>query len=208
MDTKQRHLLSAKQQKSLIQAIRPQIRSFNKGDLIFDHETNENRLCLLLKGTAYLCIENESAVMQLLDFFMKGQFFCYEMIPFPHNCHCFLQAKYPCSIAYLEKGSIRRFVNEAPDTETSLLLQNIFPSMITAQSEHCHMLQQKTIRGKLLAFLHYQQSLQSSRIIHVPIPYSDLADYLTIDRSAMMTELTKMQREGLLEKSLHDIRIV
>ena len=70
------------------------------------------------------------------------------------------------------------------------------------------MLQQKSIRDKLLAFLHYQAALQNTAHLQMPIPYSDLADYLTIDRSAMMTELTKMHADGLIRKELHSIQLL
>ena len=201
-------ILSAKMQKKLISTLHPRIREFNRGELIMERESPENRLCLLLKGIVYLWVENEHASKQLLDFFTKGELFCYEMIPTPPGCHCFIQAKYSCSVAYLEQSDILEYIAQNPAEELSLFLQNIFHNIVTSRNEHCHMLQQKSVRDKLLAFLYYQASLQKSRLLQIPIPYSDLADYLTIDRSAMMTELTKMQEDGLIQKELHSIKLL
>lgn len=207
MESQYYPILPAKTIKFILHALQPKVREFKKGELILWKETNENRLCLLLKGTAYLCVENEYAAKQLLDFFIKGQIFCHEMMPNPNNGHCFIQAKYPCSVAYLSYQDLMEYISKNSASELSEVFQNIFRTIISARNEHCHMLQQKNIRGKLMAFFHYQRTLQNSRLIHVPIPYSDLADYLTIDRSAMMTELTKMHEEGLIEKNQHTIKL-
>lgn len=201
-------IITPKLQKRLISAFHPRIREFNKGELIMEKDPLENHLCLLLKGTAYLCVENEHASKQLLDFFIKGEFFCYEMMPTAPNCHCFIQAKYTCSIAYLSPTALLEYTTQKPSAELSSFLQNVFQRIITSRNEHCHMLQQKSVRDKLLSFLSYQSTLQNSTLIQMPIPYSDLADYLTIDRSALMTELTKMQTDGLIHKEYHTIQLL
>lgn len=38
-----------------------------------------------------------------------------------------------------------------------------------------------------------------SRIIAIPFNRQQLADYLSVDRSAMCSELSKMKKDGLLE---------
>lgn len=66
-------ILNDKTIKILLSIFGPQIREFGKGETILEKSWKENRLCLLLKGTAYLCIDNEYGDKQLLDFFVKGQ---------------------------------------------------------------------------------------------------------------------------------------
>lgn len=207
MDTANTPILSPKMQKKLISAFHPRIREFKKNELIMEKASSETRLCLLLKGTAYLCIENEHAVKQLLDFFTRGEFFSYGMMPTAPGCHCYMQAKYPCRIAYIQTADLLSYILQNPSDELGSFLQELFHRIITSRNEHCHMLQQKSLRAKLLAFLHYQAVLQDSTLLQMPIPYSDLADYLTIDRSALMSELKKMQSDGLIEKNFHTIKL-
>ena len=57
----------------------------------------------------------------------------------------------------------------------------------------------KTIRGRLLSYLSYQAKLQGKNEFDIPFNRQQLADYLSVDRSAMSHELSKMQREGLLQ---------
>lgn len=208
MESVEQLILSGKAMKTLVKAFEPKIREFQKGEVILRKSAAEGRLCLLLKGTAYLCVENEYADKQLLDFFTAGQLFYHDMLPSPHNGHCFIHAKHPCTVAYFEPAQLREAACRSFEASPASLLLDLLPAIAADRNEHCHMLQQKTIRGKLLAFLYYQTSRQGDRTVRVPIPYSDLADYLTIDRSSLMTELGKMHTEGLIEKKAHTISLL
>lgn len=56
----------------------------------------------------------------------------------------------------------------------------------------------KSIRGRLLSYLSYQAMENGSREFEIPFNRQQLADYLSVDRSAMSNELGKMQRDGLI----------
>ena len=57
----------------------------------------------------------------------------------------------------------------------------------------------KSIRGRLMSYLSDQASRFKSRAFTIPFNRQQLADYLSVDRSALSNELSKMRREGLLE---------
>jgi CRP-like cAMP-binding protein len=59
-------------------------------------------------------------------------------------------------------------------------------------------LSKRTTREKLLSYLAIQSSLQGTRRVNVPYTRQELADFLAVDRSAMCTELTRMQNDGLI----------
>lgn len=56
----------------------------------------------------------------------------------------------------------------------------------------------KSIRGRLLSYLSYEAARQKSREFTIPFDRQQLADYLSVDRSALSHELGKMQKDGLL----------
>lgn len=56
----------------------------------------------------------------------------------------------------------------------------------------------KSIRGRLLSYLSYQAHIHGSREFDISFNRQQLADYLSVDRSAMSSELGRMQRDGLL----------
>ena len=57
----------------------------------------------------------------------------------------------------------------------------------------------KSIRGRLLSYLSFQAAKHGSLEFEIPFNRQQLADYLSVDRSAMSNELSKMQRDGLLK---------
>jgi len=57
----------------------------------------------------------------------------------------------------------------------------------------------KTIRGRLLSYLSFQAMRNQSRSFTIPFDRQQLADYLSVDRSALSGELGKMRRDGLLD---------
>lgn len=57
----------------------------------------------------------------------------------------------------------------------------------------------KTTAEKLMAFLNDQAQQQHTTAFTIPYDRQALADYLGVDRSAMSTELSKLQRQGVLE---------
>lgn len=84
----------------------------------------------------------------------------------------------------------------------SMVVQNMF----FAISEKNRKLVQKlghmskrSIREKLISYLSEQAKKQNSASFTIPFNRQQLADFLSVDRSAMSNELCKMRNEGLLE---------
>ena len=65
-------------------------------------------------------------------------------------------------------------------------------------NEKAGFLSQRTTREKLLAYLSAQARRAGSASFRIPFDRQRLADFLSVTRSAMSAELSRMQREGLL----------
>lgn len=65
-------------------------------------------------------------------------------------------------------------------------------------NEKAGYLSQRSTREKLLAYLSAQARRTGSASFRIPFDRQQLADFLSVNRSAMSAELSKMQREGLL----------
>ena len=57
---------------------------------------------------------------------------------------------------------------------------------------------QRTTRDKLISYLSEQAKQNNSSKFEIPFNRQQLADFLSVDRSAMSNELGKMRDEGLL----------
>lgn len=56
----------------------------------------------------------------------------------------------------------------------------------------------KSIRGRLISYFSEQIAKEGSCQFTIPFNRQQLADYLSVDRSAMSNELSKMKKEGIL----------
>lgn len=62
-------------------------------------------------------------------------------------------------------------------------------------------LSQRTTRAKVLSYLSYQAELAGSPAFTIPLDRQELADYLSVDRSALSAQLGQLRREGVLDFS-------
>ena len=60
-------------------------------------------------------------------------------------------------------------------------------------------LSKRTTREKLIAYLSDEAKRQNSSSFFIPFNRQQLADFLSVDRSAMSNELGKMKNEGMIE---------
>lgn len=61
-------------------------------------------------------------------------------------------------------------------------------------------LTKKNIRDKLITYFNILSAKNYSKTFTIPFTLTDLADYLSVDRSAMMREISHLKNEGFIEK--------
>lgn len=66
-------------------------------------------------------------------------------------------------------------------------------------SSRLELVTQKTIRAKLAAYLSNEIQMAHKTQIKIPYNRNQLADYLSVNRSAMSNELCKMRQQGILD---------
>ncbi len=66
----------------------------------------------------------------------------------------------------------------------------------------------RTTREKLISYLSEQTKKQGSASFTIPFNRQQLADFLSVDRSAMSNELCKMRDEGLLEFDKNSFKLL
>lgn len=125
--------------------------------------------------------------------------------------------KLPVSVVSSEKSEIL-FIDFKKITTTcssaclfhSQLIQNILKIiahkniMLTQKLEH---IVKRTTREKLLSYLSEQAIKQGTNSFTIPFNRQELADYLSVDRSAMSNELCKLRDEGIIEFSKNHFQL-
>lgn len=78
-------------------------------------------------------------------------------------------------------------------------LLEITTDIIDEKNDRIEILTKKTIRDKLLEYFNIYSKKHGTHIIYLPFSFTDLADYLAVDRSAMSRELKNLRDEGFIE---------
>lgn len=78
---------------------------------------------------------------------------------------------------------------------------------IVELNERVEILSKRSIRDKLLSYFELLASSNPKRSFLLPFTYTDLADYLSVDRSAMMRELKNLKEEGFIQTNGKKITI-
>ena len=174
---------------------------FPKGDVIYRAGDAVSAVGLVLSGS--VSIENDDVWgnKSILDRAGPGQVFgeTYACVPGEPLMVSVVAAE-EAEILFLDVSRILHVCSIACEFH-SKLIRNLLA--ISAQknlnlSRRIFHTSSKSIRGRLMSYLSFQAARQGSREFTIPFNRQQLADYLSVDRSAMSNELSKMQREGLL----------
>ncbi len=90
-------------------------------------------------------------------------------------------------------------------------IRNLFEIMnhiITMRNERIRILTQKSIRNKLLEYFDVFAKKYDSRNVYLPFSFTDLADYLAVDRSAMSREIKHLKDENIISVKSRKITLL
>ena len=84
------------------------------------------------------------------------------------------------------------------------LIQNLMSTMALKTvrlTKKIEIVTKKTIRDRLLSYLSNESIRNQKDDFVIPFNREQLADYLSVDRSALSNEISKLQKEGILKSS-------
>lgn len=161
----------------------------------------KNELGIVLSGKLFVTSIDEDGRRSIIEILLRGDAISSEMF-YAGNHYITATAKTEVLFVQRDKifssGNARLCENAA----------NLLFGAVRRRYTHIDILSKKTTEKKLAAYLDQQSIKQGARQIRVPMSYSDLADYLSADRCAMMRELKKMQTNGQIEVDGKNITIL
>lgn len=196
--------------KQMFQCFRPQLKRFSSGETILCYTEEKKLLGLLTEGTAVLRMTDIDGAVSLLDTYEKGDLFG-ELFLLPLSGFEYLvETEKGCQVLFISYDHIIHPCQKLCEHH-SQLINNLF--LMAAQrsrnlSLHLNIVNQPTIRKKLLAYLTCLRSQTGENPVTLPMTLSALAEYLCIDRSAMTREIRLMNLEGLIRSSRREFYIL
>ena len=129
------------------------------------------------------------------------------IVPESDNRIFYLSAKTNCKIDFVKYSKFTTCCEKHCSKHQRIISAYIKKSHKKSLA-HTDILCQQTLRSKLLTFFEYIKTEKGKNTFYLPLPLSDLADYLSVDRSAMMREIKKMNEENIIISEKRKITVI
>lgn len=195
----------------MLQCIGGQLQSFKKQEILLLAGDAVDSLGIILQGSAQIIQEDITGSRTIMDDLAAGDIFAETMA-------CLGLSHSPFSVIALEDGayvkiSFNRILKNCDSTCTFhyRLVRNM---MLLMAEKNWHLrkkvelLSLKTTREKLMHFFLDQARKTGSRRFKLAFTRGELADFLSVDRSAMSRELGRMQQDGLIAIDRRNVEIL
>ena len=198
--------LSRVQTLRLYELLDVHVYKYNKNEEVLPTIKNSNIIAVILNGTVQIsCIEyngNEiiSETLHTNDIFGTN-------ISSTGNDNCEIIAKENTEVLVIDYVKLMNPQN-LRYPYFNIFFRRLFDIInlkFKTKNERMRILEKKQIRERLLEFFEIERKKSGSRYIYLPFALKDLADYISVNRSAMFRELKHMKEEKLIE--IQDKRI-
>lgn len=168
-----------------------QIKDFLKGDTITTYIEKRNQLCILIDGEAELLRYDFYGHKTIIGHFNEYDTFGEVFYPANTNNELFVVAKKKCKVLFYIYDNLDYKCRKNCSFHSTLVnhLSALLLDKIVNLNMRVELLSKRNIRDKLISYFNLLSSKTLSKTITIPFSYTDLADFLSIDRSAMMRDL-------------------
>lgn len=176
-------------------------RNFAEKDIIPTVEGTKEYICLLLEGAVSVSRISIDGSLDLLEYMEDTGVFG-DAFAFANREDEFITVcEKDCSVLFIEKGQITKRCSNACQHHTQVVenLLQLMAGKVVHLTEKVDILSHRSIRGKLMSYFRIQSTKQGTLTFELPFSLLKLANYLCIDRSAMMRELKKMKEDEMIE---------
>ena len=187
---------------SLLDCLNATTRSFQKGEVILSEGNTTENIGIVLSGLAVISCNDIWGNTSILGHVAPGSVFAevYACIP-GEPMLVTVSAVEDTSILFMNVGRVLATCTNACPFHTRLVrnLLTVCAHRSLQLSQRIQHTSSKSIRGRLMSYFSECSKHAGSNSFLIPYNRQQLADYLNVDRSTMCNELSKMQRDGIIE---------
>lgn len=174
---------------------------FGKGEYLLRVGDSPEALGLLLSGSVLVVQEDYWGNRNIRARIMPGQVFAESFACVPGAVmDVSVLADEPSRVLWLNVGRVLHTCPTACSHHSRMirnLLSDLAANNLRTNEKLTHISRRST-REKLLSYLSAEAQRQGKSEFSIPFNRQQLADYLSVERSAMSAELSKMQKDDLL----------
>lgn len=182
----------------ILKSLEGNILYFKKNNTILTNIKQDNIIGIILEGYIQIVKTDYNGNRTIIEDLYDNDIFSSKMSNISNSEYSII-TKEDTKLIILYFNEILN--NELNTTYYNQFLKNLLYIMsdkMTNINNRIEILSNKTIRNKLLAYFKIMSKKNNSKVIYLPYTFSDLADYLGVDRSAMYRELKSLKEENLI----------
>ncbi len=180
-----------------------QKKTFDKSEVITSYIQKRNQFCILINGNADLVRYDLNGNRSIIEHFSKNDIFGEVFYNITTNNELLVEAKERCEVLFYAYDDIHTKCrnNCKFHQQLSEYLPELILSKVTNLNMRVELLTKRSTRDKLLGYFSLLSTKNLSKSFSLPFSLTDLADYLSVDRSAMMRELKLLKEDGFIDKN-------
>lgn len=189
---------------------RVKIKKFVKGETVTTYIEKRNQICIVLSGEVDLLRYDLNGNKTIIGHFVENDIFGEVFYPANTNNELFVMARKNSEILFFTYDSLFNKCRRNCDFHKTLVnsLSELFLDQIVSLNLRIELLTKRNIRGKILSYFEILSKSSIRKSFTLPYSYTDLADFLSVDRSAMMRELKLLIDEGFINKNGNKITLL
>ena len=181
--------------------------TFKKNMTIMSNLGNSSDIGVIKKGNALLIRIDYNGNRSIVSYIEKGDIFG-GLFNTSSIDELIVVSNSACEIVFLEYDNIFKYTGHKWCQKFIVNLFMLISQKINYINKRVELLTKKTIREKLLEYFHLLEKEQKSTHIIIPFSRIELAEYLAVDRSAMLRELKKLKEEGIININRNHVKII
>ena len=187
-----------------------QIKKFAKGETVTTYIEKRNQICIVLSGEIDLIRYDFNGDKTIIGHYINDDIFGEVFYPANTNNELFAIARKNSEVLLFTYDSLFSKCRRNCEFHKVLTssLSELFLDKIVELNLRIEILTKKNTRAKILSYFENLSKGSLRQTFLLPYSYTDLADFLSVDRSAMMRELKLLIDEGFIKKNGNKITLL
>lgn len=199
--------INSKNKEKILKLLEANTYTFKKDISILSMIKNDNILCVLVEGNIQIIKTDYNGNITIIEELEKNSVFG-SIVSNISNSEYQIITKTDSKILLIEYDRIINENNNSPAYSQFIRnLLKIISIKISEKNDRIEILTEKTIRNKLLKYFQNLSKKTGSKNIYLPFSYTELANYLSVDRSALMRELKNLKDDNIITTNNRHIKI-
>lgn len=187
---------------SVLKCLSAEEKSFQKDAYIYRAGDITGRLGVVMEGSVNIIKDDVWGNRKIIENISQGQIFAETYACLKGEALMVdVQASEPAKVLFMDVNRILTTCPSACDFHTRLIrsLMYVLARKNLMLTRKMDIITPKSLRERVLVYLSQEAAKQGSHRVTVPFNRQQMADYLSVDRSALSGELSKMKRCGLID---------